>query len=172
MKLRYAIGALFAAASLAVLVACGGGDDGGGASTSGIRTQKGLAVAALTEGLAGSGSQQSDTSVPAPAADRQAGGGGGGTATGYDSAIAPQDSTRFGGAPLLQQGTDGITVQGYGSATADADSAIIELYFSRNGPVGDISSGSSEPGFPRGAEPAPPEAQEVAPITDERASIV
>jgi hypothetical protein len=176
MKLRYTIGALLVGASL-MLVACGGDDDGGGGGVSGIRTQKGLAVAALTEGLAASeaGAAESDTAsigapVPAAAADRQAGGGGG-AAIGYDSALAQKDAARFGGAPLLQQGSDGITVQGYGSATADADSAIIELYFSRNGPVTDVPASRSDPGFSgSGSEPAAPEiapdGQEVAPITE------
>jgi len=169
MKLRYTISALLAAASLTVLVACGGDDDGGGDGVSGIRTQKGLAVAALAEGLAAAEGEESDTAsigAPVPAAERQLAGGGSGTAVGYDSAIAQKDATRLGGAPLLQQGTDGITVQGYGSATADADSAIIELYFSRNGPVSDISQGQSEPGFSGGAEPVAPDVQEVAPITE------
>jgi uncharacterized protein YggE len=169
MKLRYTVGALLAVASLAVLVACGGGDDGGGDGISGIRTQKGLAVAAIAEGLAVAGSEESDTAsvgVPAPAADRQASGATGVQGTGYDNAIAPNDATRLGGAPLLQQGSDGITIQGYGSATADADSAIIELYFSRNGPAGDASSGQSEPGFSGGAEPVAPDVQEVAPISE------
>jgi uncharacterized protein YggE len=168
MKLRYTVGALFAVASLVVLVACGGGDDGGGDGVSGIRTQKGLAVAAIAEGLAAAGSEEGDAAVPAPAAERQASGAGaaGIPATGYDSVAAQNDATRLGNAPLLQQGTDGITVQGYGSATADADSAIIELYFSRNGPVSGTSSGQSEPGFSGGAEPVAPDVQEVAPITE------
>jgi uncharacterized protein YggE len=159
-------------ASLAVLVACGGDDDGGGSGVSGIRTHKGLAVAAVAEGLAATGAEESDTTsigAPVPAADRQAAGGAG-SAVGYDTATS-QDFTRFSGAPLLQQGTDGVTVQGYGSATADADSAIIELYFSRNGPVTDVPSSSSEPGFSgSGAEPAAPDiapnTQDVAPITE------
>jgi uncharacterized protein YggE len=55
-------------------------------------------------------------------------------------------------APALQAGGQtGITVQGYGSATTDPDSAILEFYFSRSGgaepmPVpepGTTSSGSS-----------------------------
>ena len=77
MKLRYTVGALLAVASLAVLVACGGGDDGGGDGVSGIRTQKGLAVAAIAEGLAAAGSKESDTAsvgAPATAGDRQAAG--------------------------------------------------------------------------------------------------
>lgn len=168
MKLRYTIGALLAVASLAVLVACGGGDDGGDDGVSGIRTQKGLAVAAIAEGLAAAEGGESDTAsvgAPVSAADRQTAGGAG-TATGYDSVIAQNDSMRFAGAPLVQQGTDGITVQGYGSATADADSAIIELYFSRNGPVSGTSSGQSEPGFSGAADSAAPDIQEVAPITE------
>jgi uncharacterized protein YggE len=172
MKFRYTIGALLAVASLAVLVACGGDDDGGGSGVSGIRTHKGLAVAAVAEGLAATGAEESDTTsigAPVPAADRQTAGGAG-SAIGYDTATS-QDSTRFGGASLLQQGADGVTVQGYGSATADADSAIIELYFSRNGPVTDVPSSRAEPGSSgSGAEPAAPgiapDAQEVAPITE------
>ena len=172
MKTRYGIGGLLAVASLALLVACGGGDDDGGGGASNIRTQKGLAVAALTEGLAASSGEEADLAAgaPVPAAERQAGAGNS-AQVGYDSAIAQKESMSFGGAPLLQQGSDGVTVQGYGSATADADSAIIELYFSRNGPVTGISSGSIEPGSSgRGAEPAAPDiapdAQEVAPITE------
>lgn len=167
MKLRYTVGTLLAVASLALLVACGGGDDDSG-GVSNIRTQKGLAVAALTEGLAATRGEESDTAAgaPVPAADRQASGGSG-TAIGYDTALAQKDSVRYGGAPLLQQGSDGVTVQGYGSATADADSAIIEFYFSRNGPITDISSGRAEPGSSGGgAEPAAPDVQEVAPITE------
>ena len=77
MKLRYTVGALLAVASLAILVACGGDDDGGGDGVSGIRTQKGLAVAAIAEGLAAAGGEESDTAsvdAAAPAADRQVGG--------------------------------------------------------------------------------------------------
>ena len=60
------------------------------------------------------------------------------------------------------------SLQGYGSATAGADAAIVEFYFSSNGPVADTSSGRAEPGFAGGAEPAAPvpEQQEIAPITE------
>jgi uncharacterized protein YggE len=173
MNVKYTLGALVAAGSLALLAACGGGDDGeGGGSTGEIRTQKGLSVAAQVEGLSASTADQAETAagVPEPAADRQAGGGGAGAAgIGYDSAATQQDAARFGGAPLLQQGNDGVTVQGYASATADADSAIAEFYFSRNGPVTDTPAGRAEPGSSGsgGAEPAPaPDIQEVAPISE------
>jgi uncharacterized protein YggE len=172
MKFRYTAGALLAGLSLVLLAACGGGDEDDGGSASGIRTQKGLAVAAIAEGLAASDGQEADTAetAPVPAAERQTGGGAGFTTVGQDSAIT-KDSMRYGGAPLLQQSNNGVTVQGYGSATADADAAIVEFYFSRNGPVADISSGRTEPGFSgSGAEPAVPEiapdAQDVAPITE------
>jgi hypothetical protein len=60
----------------------------------------------------------------------------------------------FGGldySPSLQVGQTGITVQGYGTATTDPDSAIIEFYFSSSGEIkpvpapdtGTSSSGSS-----------------------------
>jgi hypothetical protein len=40
MNIKYTLGALVAAGSLALLAACGGGDDGeGGGSTGEIRTQ-------------------------------------------------------------------------------------------------------------------------------------
>jgi len=168
MKARYIAGSLLAVALLAALTACGGGDDDD--EVSGIRTQKGLAVAAISEGLAGNATagKESDTAsieVLAPAAGRQAAPGFAGT--GLDARVA-SDSMRSGGAPLLQQGADGITVQGYGSATAPADAAIVEFYFSSNGPVSDTSSGRAEPGFAGGAEPAAPvpEQQEIAQITE------
>jgi len=70
-------------------------------------------------------------------------------------------------APSLQEGGAGITVQGYGTASADADSAIVELYFFANGGVGvepqpapapDTSSRSSDGGTGIAVgEPARPE---------------
>jgi Protein of unknown function (DUF541) len=171
MKLRYAVGAFLAVGVLGVLAACGGGDDDGDSGVPGIRTQKGLAVAAIAEGLAASG-EQTDTTTGGAAApsQRNAAGAPVPAPAGYDSAVSQTEPMRFGGAPLLQQGTDGVTVQGFGSATADADSAIIELYFSRNGQATDASSGRAVPGFAGGAaEPVPdvaPELQEVAPINE------
>lgn len=169
MKARYIAASLLAVALLAALAACGGGNDD---EASGIRTQKGLAVAAISEGLAGNttAGDESDTASGGGAAggvgaDRQAAPGF--ATTGLDAGVS-SDSARYGGAPLLQQGTDGITVQGYGSATAPADAAVVEFYFSSNGPVTATSSGGAEPGFAGGAEPAAPvpEQQEITQITE------
>ena len=167
MRYQYIAGGLLAVAALGGLVACGGGDDDDG-EISGIRTQKGLAVAALAEGLAAGeeSGAASDAAAPLPA---QAGGS---TST---SDVAQQsldagfgrDAGSFAGAPLLQQGVDGLTVQGFGSATANADSAIVEFYYSRNGPVTDLPAGRAEPGSAGGAEPAlAPDQQEVQQITE------
>ncbi|MGH7607930.1 MAG: hypothetical protein ACREME_11380, partial [Gemmatimonadales bacterium] len=171
MKLGYATAGLLAA-GLVVLTACGGDDNDGGGSTSEIRTEKGLAVAAVVEGLAATQGEETDlaASEPAPAGGQLGGGASRGSApTAFDTAIQ-SESMRFAGAPLLQQSNNGVTVQGYGSATADADSAIVEFYFSRNGPVTDTPAGRAEPGFSGGGVapvPAPDLAQqEVAPITE------
>jgi uncharacterized protein YggE len=167
MKYRYIAGAVLSVAVLGAFVACGGGDDDAG-ELSGIRTQKGLAVAALAEGLAADeeSNAASDAAAPLP----PAAGGSTGTSSfareSLDGGIT-KDAGRFGGAPLFQQGADGITVQGFGSATANADSAIVEFYYSRNGPVADASSGRAEPGSAGGAEPAlAPDQQEVQQITE------
>jgi uncharacterized protein YggE len=164
MKARFIIGALLAVAALGALVACGDGDDDG--DVSGIRTQKGLAVAAISEGLATTG-DDSDFAAGAPeSTDLQAGGAPGIASTGLDGRTA-KGADSLSGAPLLQQGADGITVQGYGSATANADAAIIEFYFSSNGPVSDTSTGGGNTGSSGGIEPArAPEQQEVAQISE------
>lgn len=109
-------------------VACGG--DGG--EQPAIRTNKGLAVA-LAGGQAGVGGGKGGDSAAMPlpatgAVDRLAQEA---PFTGGDTGFAGPDM-----APVMQQGQSGITVQGYGSATADPDSAILEFYFSRNGVFG------------------------------------
>lgn len=169
MKARYFAGALAAIALGAALVACGGGgDDDGDGELSGIRTQKGLAVAALAEGLAAAEESDMASGVPAsaPVAQRGSTGTSGFTQGSLDTGIS-KDAGLFGSAPLLQQGADGLTVQGFGSATANADSAIVEFYYSRNGPVADTSSGRAEPGSGGVAEPAlAPDQQQVQQITE------
>lgn len=149
MKPKVFLTGFVAVLALALASAACGGDDGGDEQAS-IRTQKGLAVAAVSGQL---GSQQTSGESAAPGVPNTAG---------EDSASSARSSTGadigFAGldySPSLQAGQTGITVQGYGSATADPDSALIEFYFSRGGDIkpvpvpGDTSSsgssGSSEP---------------------------
>ena len=158
---RFALGgtlAVLLALSLA-FAACGGDDDSGGTdtphgnTTSNIRTQQGLAVAALfsesSNGL-NAGGGVSD-GIAAPGADRSSSG------TEDSGVVAP--------APA-QQTTDGagITASGYGSATADADSAAIDLYFYSYGaptpidivpPVEPDGSNGSDSGGSIGSTSAP-----------------
>lgn len=164
------LGALVAVSAL--FLACGGSDDKDGASNDAdgnsdsvanvaglqnLQVSKGLSVANLSQnGGIGSDDASAESAgvggsgAPAPAADgsaRSAGGSYGvGGSTGGDTVSSQQTGT-----------TDntGITVQGYGSATADADSAIVEFGFSSTGnggvtplpyPEGDIRpEGSAEP---------------------------
>jgi uncharacterized protein YggE len=167
---------LGALAALALLVAaCGGDDDDGGGSQSGIRTNKGLSVAAVGAGfdprLQSNGAETDNSATGAEPAPGSSG-------------FAAGDIARGGGfapdyAPALQEGGNGITVQGYATADANADSAIIEFYFFRGG-GGIEPQSSSGSGASRGSagavdtaiEPVPPDAdvganlQEVAQITE------
>ncbi len=149
MKLRTLVLMAAVLAATALFVACNGGDgdDNGGNTTgtldpSSIRTEKGLAVAAAGQALGANFGLESAVSV---ASGGIAGGDsiGGGSAIGAPVAIpAPPgvpDESRLGVeiapypfAPALQTGTAGLTVQGYGSATAAADEAVIEMWFYRD----------------------------------------
>lgn len=145
-------------ASLPLAAACGG--DGGGGDEAGIRTDKGLSVAAFAAG-AGGGGEEADglsgdvgvaTGAPAPQAD-----------VGIERVVAfPPDIAPF---PSLQESQTGITVQGFGSASVDADSALLELYFIGEfigiGPVPEPAPGQTEPGFGEGVAPRPPEVQPI-----------
>jgi uncharacterized protein YggE len=130
MNRRFLLTGLAAALALALLAVACGGDDGGD-ETAAIRTQKGLAVAALSGQLSTDGAGgQSLGLVPAP--------GTGGDETADVDRSSGQADTGFGApdyAPALQAGQTGITVQGYGSATTDPDSAVLEFYFSRAGEI-------------------------------------
>ncbi len=154
--------------ALALLgAACGGGDNG--EQTSAIRTQKGLAVAAISGQLAGDQSARQSAALPASSVS------GGETSGATDRSSTNSANLGFKGvdyAPALQAGGTGITVQGYGSATTDPDSAIIEFYFSRNGgveprpvPLPPDSGGSSSSGS-SGAAPETTVAGQVQPITE------
>ncbi len=167
MKTRLILGSLLAIAAVGALAACGGGDGSGGESA--IRIQKGLAVAAVGDSLnTGSDSQSSGA---APATDQfgvPIPGGGGTTTTdvsigrsiaGYGGGFAPQQ--------LQQVGANGITVQGYASASADADSAVVEFYFGTtpSGVEPVPYPGGIKPGYPQGDVQTSP-AAEVEPITE------
>jgi uncharacterized protein YggE len=180
------LGTLMALLGVALgFAACGDDDndnnDGGGDGVSNIRTDKGLAVAALAAeigGSSGSGEfEADDLAAPSIAED---------TATRKAAELSIDRSMPF-SAPALQASPDGITVTGYGSATADADSAIVEFYFGRSGGIAEPgadgggssgSSGSTEPdtgtsstNVPVEPQPAPAEhanlqVPEVQPITE------
>jgi uncharacterized protein YggE len=96
-----------------VLTACGNGDGDD------IRTQRGLGVglAALSARERSEAAQTGQANTGALTPSRE-----GGQTT---DVSAPLAST------ALQQNQTGITVPGFGSATADADSAVLELYFGR-----------------------------------------
>lgn len=165
------IALLIALAALAAILAAACGGDGGGEQVS-IRTQKGLGVAALVANAQAEEEETDDESGAAPAApatpvrDTAVG-------TGRSDLVAPE----FAPYPYLalQESQTGITVQGFGSATADADSAVLELYFGgtyayREGiePVPEPDSGQSEPSS-GGVAPSTPETdllQQAQPITD------
>jgi uncharacterized protein YggE len=146
---------LIALAALVAVLAVACGDDGGGEEV-GIRTQKGLSVAALAAG-AQTGEETDDLSgdsdlaagAPAPQADI---GVERGNVISPDLAPFPVQS--------LQESQTGVTVQGYGSASVDADSAVVELFFGgefmdgieRPMPVPEMDdvepeAGEAEPGF-------------------------
>lgn len=140
MKIRiFAVSVLAAALVAALVVACNGGggegDDGGGGGMGAIRTRQGLSVASVSALAGGQGAdsegEEADNSAGAekpapgaPAADTVTGSGRAGVSM---PDIAPYPF------PSLQAGAEGITVQGFASAAADADSAIVEFYFGSNG---------------------------------------
>jgi uncharacterized protein YggE len=122
--------------------ACGDDDEAGGQAA--IRMNSGLAVAAA--GAAHDPMRASDGLAP----------------EGEDAAADPGSGMVIGRefglgfwAPF-QQSQAGITVQGYGSATADPDSAVLELFFSseRGGvPIPFPGGEGAAPGATGGAEP-------------------
>ncbi len=149
---RFALGGTFItllALSLA-FAACGGDDDDGGDSTSNIRTANGLAVANLVAELNGGNLNAGVGSdgLAAPAASDEDALLGDIAARSSSGDGTSMDSIGYG--PAFQTaGGVGISAIGYGSATADADSAILEFYFYNYGPAI-----PTEPGV----EPAPPDA--------------
>lgn len=143
MKIRWLLGSIGALAVLGALAAaCGGGGSDDGAAGAAITTHKGLAVAAIGAnssngssdsaqvtgggGLASNGtSSYAQVPAAAPAGEGLSAGAGARSGGGLVSG-------GFAPAPQLQGGGNGITVQGYGSASAAADSAVADFYFGTN----------------------------------------
>jgi hypothetical protein len=171
VKKKIVAGSIIAAAAaiaVVAVVALGTGGDGDKGGESQIRTQKGLAVAAAGN-FGNNGAESDGAALPASGSDVVPGGTGaasGGGDVSVSVGVQPVDAKGgygYPSAPVLQQGGGGITVQGYGSATAAADSAVAEFYFSSSGfvepkpvPYPDI-----EPPY------TPTEPGEAEPITEE-----
>lgn len=138
--------ALLAAALVVLAVACGGAE-------AKVTVEKGLAAATGQTGGTSISTQPAAAAVPYAAAissKEEA------TRSSYTAAAYPVSSMIRGGgggglslAPQLQ-GQAGLTVQGYGSATAPADAAKVQFSVSL------ISSDGSYPYYPK---PAVPEVQ-------------
>ncbi len=145
MKWKIGI-ALVGGLLIAIAAACGGGD--GQAPAPSIQANKGLAVALALQ--AGQRAQERSAGTTSQ----------GSTTT--NGAVAPDASARAStsGLPIAAYalGNDGLTVTGYGVGSAQADSAILELYFSTNASYpkpGSSSSGSGSGGSsPGSATPA------------------
>ncbi len=114
-----------------------------------IRTSKGLTVSAVNAGFGNGGGTGGNFDDSARAGSAQ-GLSGGGPASAGNLMAAPQyggDSAKSSGGGNAQaaESGGGLTVTGYGTATAPADSAIIEFYFNTNNNYG---YGTPSPGTP------------------------
>lgn len=174
MKMRYVLGTLAALVTLLALtaVACGDDDSDDGGATSEIRTEKGLTVANI-ERFSGASVESGDGDDAssggqgtAPAADR--------ASIGTDQVIPDIGRAGFSSSSFVQTaGGAGITVQGFGTAATDADSARIEFYFGRytedGVPIAEPDARSGSAGSSGGddvADPAQEDGVEVTPITE------
>lgn len=113
-KIAILIGILMLAAGA---VACGGNDDNTPTKTPVVQSQRGLSVAFAVQ----SGQR---------ALDRAASGSSTGQGTVAPGLNTQETASQRASSPGYSLSNDGLTVTGYGMATAVADSAILELYFS------------------------------------------
>jgi uncharacterized protein YggE len=113
------------------LAACSGGDDPTKTPAPSTRTQSGLSVAFAMQ----AGQRAQDRSV---SGDKSTG-----SAAAPGSETVGDSTARSAGSLSYSIGNDGLTVTGYGMATADADSAILELYFSTTSTYPKPTTGSS-----------------------------
>ncbi len=137
MKISVFLAIATTIAAAAVFAACGSSDAStSGNQTSQIKTQHGLDVAALAANFTRSSSSTTSTtansaSLPASQTGQNGVNISGGSAAADISKSAGGTSSLVAGAPqAATSSSTGITVQGYGMATADADSAIVQFYFS------------------------------------------
>jgi uncharacterized protein YggE len=179
MKISVFLAITATIAAAALFAACGGSDAStGGNQTSQIKTQHGLAVAALAADFARSSSSTTNTTANSAAAPVAQTGPSSGTSSG-GSAAADMSKSAAGSSSLVaaapQAATSnntGITVQGYGMATADADSAIVQFYFSSYNnmmppgvPVPMPGANGSSVSPPSDLKPTAPSPGTVSPIT-------
>jgi uncharacterized protein YggE len=130
--MRTHIALIVAAGFLAAVgVACGGGG-GTPTPTPQIRSQSGLLVAAAVQA-----GQHAEDQLAAGGEKTAAGAAVPGAATPAAEAAAPA---------AYAYGNEGLTVTGYGMAATDADSAIMELYFSTSAVYPRESSSDSQSG--------------------------
>ncbi|MDO8617172.1 MAG: SIMPL domain-containing protein [Dehalococcoidia bacterium] len=148
MKTRFGI-ALAVLSAIFTLAGCGSGDSDPSPSPS-VQANKGLSVALAIQ--AGQRAQERSA-----ASTSQEGGGASGQAASGASTAYTSNAL----APAYALSNDGLTVTGYGIASAQADSAILELYFSTSSsyPRTGISD-STSPGSSGQTTPA------TAPITE------
>jgi uncharacterized protein YggE len=134
------VGILIGIALLAAgAVACGGGDSGP-TKTPSVQSQSGLSVAFALQ----AGQRAQDRSTSSGSSSGQ-----GAAAPGLNT--TNDTASRSIGSLSYSVSNDGLTVTGYGMASANADSAILELYFSTTsayprpatGSDGTSSSGST-----------------------------
>ncbi len=176
MKTKWLAGSIIGVAAViaaaAVLVVATGGESG--SDKTAIRTQQGLAAALAGQGLGMGGDSTGAAPLAQAGADTVVSGGSGLPATG-NTGVSISAGARsmdvkggygFAPGPLQQQSASGITVQGYGSATATADSATVEFYFSSSG-YPDKPYPMPEP-YPGDIVPSiPPTPGEATPITED-----
>lgn len=133
MRTKLIAAALVAAIGVAVVVAVAvlaTGDEGQMA----IRTQRGLGLASAMAPGTGSGKLTIESTATGALQSGAPLGVGGDAGAGAGSRIAyPATGVGSLGAPQLAPAAGGITVQGYGSASAPADSAVVEFNFTRSG---------------------------------------
>lgn len=168
MRAKFLLAAVVVLAVAATIgIACGGDGGDGDDTTGAIRTQKGLNVAAVG-GSAGDTGQATDEAAGQPGAAPVPGSPPVDSVGAERSGLIAPDIAPY-PYPSFQSSQDGLTVQGYGSAAVDADSAVLEFWF--GGEVIGIEPGV--PGIPQtdsGGGETPPQPEpaigQAQPITE------